>query len=245
MLRPRASAGFTLIEMVIAITILAIIALISWRSLDGIIRGQHRLTESLEETRAIDRLFEQLQTDFGEAVRDDDLGQPTVVFGDGDLRIVRMLRDARQPIRWQVVRYRVDGGSRSFSAAQRTRPRTRSAECHIAGATDAGGAHVGAASTWVDDTGVAGIVGGRIALRICRGGPRHAVADNPQRRDRPGSDGDGQRRALYQGRSSGSVACGSRFNHQCLAWPARAPTALRCGNARRCPRAESTHPASV
>ncbi|NOZ14918.1 MAG: prepilin-type N-terminal cleavage/methylation domain-containing protein [Betaproteobacteria bacterium] len=100
MLRPRASAGFTLIEMVIAITILAIIALISWRSLDGIIRGQHRLTESLEETRAIDRLFEQLQTDFGEAVRDDDLGQPTVVFGDGDLRIVRMLRDARQPIRW-------------------------------------------------------------------------------------------------------------------------------------------------
>ena len=99
MLRPRASAGFTLIEMVIAITILAIIALISWRSLDGIIRGQHRLTESLEETRAIDRLFEQLQTDFGEAVRDDDLGQPTVVFGDGDLRIVRMLRDARQPIR--------------------------------------------------------------------------------------------------------------------------------------------------
>ena len=111
MQRARSSAGFTLIEMVIAITILAIIALISWRSLDGIIRGQHRLTDSLEETRAIDRLFEQLDTDFGEAVRDDDLGQPSVVFGDGALRIVRMLRDARQPIRWQVVRYRVDGGS--------------------------------------------------------------------------------------------------------------------------------------
>lgn len=104
-----AAGGFTLIEMVIAITILAIIALISWRSLDGIIRGQHKLAESLEETRAIDRFFEQLDIDFGEAVHDDDLGEAAVAFGDGDLRIVRQLREAHQPIRWQVVRYRVEG----------------------------------------------------------------------------------------------------------------------------------------
>lgn len=109
MQRARSSAGFTLIEMVIAITILAIIALISWRSLDGIIRGQHKLAENLEETRAIDRLFEQIDTDFSEAVRDDDLGEPATAFGDDDLRIVRLLREAHQPTRWQVVRYRLEG----------------------------------------------------------------------------------------------------------------------------------------
>lgn len=127
--RQRTPAGFTLIEMVIAITILAIIALISYRSLDGIIRGQHRLAESLEETRAIDRLFEQLDMDFGEAVRDDDLGEPAVVFGDDDLRIVRTLRDAGKPTRWQVVRYRVENGTlmREASAPLNDRGATREA----------------------------------------------------------------------------------------------------------------------
>jgi general secretion pathway protein J len=111
MQRARSPGGFTLIEMVIAITILAIIALISWRSLDSIIRGQHALADNLQETRAIDQLFEQLDTDLGQAVRDDDLGEPAITFGDGDLRIVRLLREATQPTRWQVVRYRLEGGT--------------------------------------------------------------------------------------------------------------------------------------
>lgn len=129
MRRARSPGGFTLIEMVIAITILAIIALISWRALDGIIRGQHALADNLQETRAIDQLFEQLDTDFGETVRDDDLGEPAVAFGGGDLRIVRWLREATQPTRWQVVRYRLEGDAlvRETSAPLNARGAARDA----------------------------------------------------------------------------------------------------------------------
>jgi general secretion pathway protein J len=106
----RRAGGFTLIEMVIAITILAIIALISWRSLSGIVRGQHALSAVVADTRELDRVFEQLDYDFGEIVPDAALGEPAVAFDGGGLRLVRALREARQPTRWQVVRYRVENG---------------------------------------------------------------------------------------------------------------------------------------
>ena len=65
---PRAAArararGFTLIEMLVAIALLAVIALLSWRGLDATIRGRDDIASNLAQTRLLGRYFSQLQFD--------------------------------------------------------------------------------------------------------------------------------------------------------------------------------------
>ncbi|MDF3837630.1 prepilin-type N-terminal cleavage/methylation domain-containing protein, partial [Cupriavidus basilensis] len=127
--RARPRRGFTLMEMIIAIAILAIIAVVSWRSLDGIIRSQHAVGDSMADTRALDRLFAQLGYDLAEAVPDAQLGAGAIQFDGAQLRIVRALRQPGQPTRWQVVGYRVADGIlwRSLSAPLSSREGARAA----------------------------------------------------------------------------------------------------------------------
>ena len=58
---PRAAArararGFTLIEMLVAIALLAVIAL-PWRGLDATIRGRDDIASNLAQTRLLGRYF--------------------------------------------------------------------------------------------------------------------------------------------------------------------------------------------
>lgn len=106
----RGASGFTLIEMIVAITLLAIIAVISWRALDGVTRSRAALTEEMENTRALNQLFDQLSDDGDQIVGDRDLHAPAFSFGPGQLRIVRAVRSDGRPMRWQVVEYRIVQG---------------------------------------------------------------------------------------------------------------------------------------
>jgi general secretion pathway protein J len=101
--------GFTLLEMLIAIAILAVIAVLSWRGLDAIIRARATLTNSMEDERVMAQLFDQMRIDAREAATDDEAGQPAVAIGNG-LQIVRGLFAPNTPPRLQVVRYRFNGG---------------------------------------------------------------------------------------------------------------------------------------
>lgn len=96
--------------MIVAVSLLAIIAVISWRALDGVIRSRTALTDEMENTRAINQLFDQLTDDAGQIVGDRNLHAPAFSFGPGQLRIVRAVRPAGQPMRWQVVTYRLAQG---------------------------------------------------------------------------------------------------------------------------------------
>uniref|UniRef100_UPI000375C301 PulJ/GspJ family protein n=1 Tax=Cupriavidus sp. WS TaxID=1312922 RepID=UPI000375C301 len=107
---PRRRGGFTLIEMVIAIALLAIVALMSWKSLTGIIRGQQGVIDTMTDLREVDRMFEQMSIDLADAVPDNDLGDGAIAFDGAQLRIVRALDAPGQPTRWQVVRYRSADG---------------------------------------------------------------------------------------------------------------------------------------
>src|SRR5450830_1177753 len=59
----KSSSGFTLVEMIIAITILAMVAILGWRGLDGIVRSRIALTTEMEQTRGMQLTFAQLQSD--------------------------------------------------------------------------------------------------------------------------------------------------------------------------------------
>jgi general secretion pathway protein J len=62
-MRANRTLGFTLVEMLIAIGILAMIAVLGWRGLDSMLRSRVALTDSMQQTRAMQRTFAQLQDD--------------------------------------------------------------------------------------------------------------------------------------------------------------------------------------
>lgn len=152
--------GFTLIEMVIAIALLAIVALMSWRSLTGIIRGQQGVIETMTDLREVDRMFDQLSIDLSEAVPDVDVGAAAIAFDGAQIRMVRTVDAPGRPTRWQVVRYRSYDGVlwRELSAPLATRAAARAA---INTAPAQRQALVGHASAilvrgWVTDNGKSG-----------------------------------------------------------------------------------------
>ncbi|KVF56886.1 type II secretory pathway protein [Burkholderia cepacia] len=118
---PRAAArarGFTLIEMLVAITLLAVIALLSWRGLDATIRGRDDIASNLAQTRLLGRYFSQLQFDLTNLVTPDEVFGPQLRIRPGELVMVRHLGVGGGPTQMQVVRYQLNGRELVRSASQ-------------------------------------------------------------------------------------------------------------------------------
>ncbi|GAA4022209.1 PulJ/GspJ family protein [Actimicrobium antarcticum] len=114
--------GFTLVELLVAITILGVIAVLGWRGLDSIVRARVALTSDLEQTRGMQLAFAQMQSDCGLIADASVLGDRANLLSDqGRLLIVRKVYAESQPTRLQVVSYRLRQGAlvRSESAATR------------------------------------------------------------------------------------------------------------------------------
>ncbi len=107
---PRGVRGFTLIEMMIAITILAVVAILSWRGLDQVMRGRDKVAGAMEDERVFAQMFDQMRTDARRAATDDEVGEPAIRVAGDTLQIVRDLDPPGAAPRLQVVRYRISGG---------------------------------------------------------------------------------------------------------------------------------------
>ena len=113
----RGARGFTLIEMLVAIAILAVIAVLSWRGLDQIMRGRTTITNAMEDERVVAQLFDQMRIDARQAATEDEAGQAAVAIGANALQIVRGVYTAGAAPRLQVVRYRLTDNGRVVRSA--------------------------------------------------------------------------------------------------------------------------------
>ncbi len=114
--------GFTLVELLVAIAILAIVAVLGWRGLDGIIRSRQTLTATMEQTRGLQLAFAQMQSDCEHLVPDTSLrNRPNLLAENDRLTLVRTVFVENEPSRLQVVSYRVRDGvlTRRESSATR------------------------------------------------------------------------------------------------------------------------------
>ncbi|HTI16414.1 MAG TPA: prepilin-type N-terminal cleavage/methylation domain-containing protein [Trinickia sp.] len=108
--RTRRARGFTLIELMVAITIMAVIAVLSWRGLEQVVRARQTISHAMEDERVFAQFFDQVRIDAREAVTDDEVGQSAVSISGSMLQIVRRFGMSGEPPRLQVVRYQVSDG---------------------------------------------------------------------------------------------------------------------------------------
>ncbi|PUE34396.1 general secretion pathway protein GspJ [Limnohabitans sp. Jir72] len=108
----RARQGFTLIEVLVAISIMALMSLMAWRGLDGMLRTQNSLQKRSDEIRTLQAGLAQWQTDLDQLA---ELGGTPSWDWDG--KVLRITRRAALNAEVQVVAWtwrdnpgRPDGG---------------------------------------------------------------------------------------------------------------------------------------
>lgn len=113
--------GFTLIEVMVAIMLMAVVSLIAWRGLDSVTRADQHLQASTEQTQVLLRALNQLQRDIslrasvelrtaqpqeGDAAKADGLAGVTVRSADSTglrldvIRSAPVAGDGLQRVRW-------------------------------------------------------------------------------------------------------------------------------------------------
>ncbi len=111
------TAGFTLLELLVAVALLSVLAVLSWRGMDSVLRSRDRIVEASDDLRALSVAFAQMEQDVRGtwAVGLLGLPEPSIAFtvrGDPPQPEMALLREASAnlPLQLQHVRYRLNGG---------------------------------------------------------------------------------------------------------------------------------------
>ncbi|MBH9483508.1 type II secretion system protein J [Pseudomonas aeruginosa] len=112
----RRQAGFTLIEVMVAIMLMAIVSLMAWRGLDSIARASAHLEDSTEQGAALLRALNQLERDIAlhSAIREESglpSGDEPIRAGDSLPPGLALKRLSEIPLRLDIVRASTEPGA--------------------------------------------------------------------------------------------------------------------------------------
>jgi general secretion pathway protein J len=101
------SQGLTLVELMVAIAVLAFISMLGWRGLDAITRARLALNQELVQTRGLQLAFAQLQIDCANTVDSGTLvGAAPLVVDANRVTLARRLQPEAQAGALQLVTWR-------------------------------------------------------------------------------------------------------------------------------------------
>jgi len=104
-----AGRGFTLVEVLVALAIMAVMAGMAWRGIDGIVRSRDASQGHLEEALRLDSVVAQWEQDV--AAMQDSIAVPAISCDGSTVRITRRVDDGLQVVAWAL---RADGTSASW-----------------------------------------------------------------------------------------------------------------------------------
>jgi len=136
MSRRSSSHGFTLLEVLVAMSLMAVLALLSWRGLDAVLGARERLVSASDDLGSLSLAFAQLEEDLRRSWSVRLLGLPLpaigfvpAVSGEGAprLRIVREASAAVAPgavqrVEWRLSEGRLERGFSAWAAASLATP---------------------------------------------------------------------------------------------------------------------------
>jgi len=106
--RDPSSRGFTLVEVLVAMMIMAILAVMAWQGVDGIVRARSASQSRLEQTLRLNTVIAQWEQDL--ALVQESSAVPGLVFNGASLRLTRRADNGLQVVVWALYPA-ADGGA--------------------------------------------------------------------------------------------------------------------------------------
>jgi prepilin-type N-terminal cleavage/methylation domain-containing protein len=103
----NSNQGFTLIEVMIALIIMAIVGLLSWRGLDGTLRSKESIEGHMLEHKTIQLLINYWQNDCKNIPSKTDSDLPSFIKGNKNFWLIKRLSTTSSQ-GWQIIGYSLD-----------------------------------------------------------------------------------------------------------------------------------------